>query len=157
MRSTLVLVSFAVGLLSVSPAQAYSVAMPTQGWAEAAIEIMKAGGNAADAIVAGAFALNVTQPYNMGIGGGGFMLLADHGKVNFWNSREIAPAATTPDQFLDKDGKPIPYYPQRVTGPKAVGVPGTVAGLYEMHRNLGSLRGSACSLPRSGSRTRAFP
>ncbi len=125
--------------VSLPNAYPFAISMPTQGSAEAAIEILNKGGNATDAMVAGAFALNVTQPYNMGLGGGGFYLAHAGGKTYFWNSREMAPASASEKMFLDKDGKPINYYPERVTGPNPVGVPGTVAGLWAAHRKLGKL------------------
>ena len=94
---------------------------------QAAVEILKRGGNAVDAAVAVAFALAVAEPAAGNIGGGGFMLvrLAD-GKTNFFDYREIAPAKATRDMYI-KDGKLIPD--ASTLGYRSVAVPGTVAGL----------------------------
>jgi len=125
-------------------AQAFSVVTGTQGATSAAVEVLRRGGTAADAMVAAAFALNVTEPYNIGIGGGGFFLANQPtktgNKTSYWDARETAPIATTPELLLQKNGKdPIPYYPERVSGPNPVGVPGFIAGLAEAHKKLGKL------------------
>ncbi|GHH98955.1 gamma-glutamyltransferase [Neobacillus kokaensis] len=97
---------------------------------EIGAEVLRTGGNAIDAAVAIQFALNVVEPMMSGIGGGGFMMVYD-GKTKettIINSRERAPEGATPNMFLDKDGKPIPFA-ERSTGGTAVGVPGTLKGL----------------------------
>lgn len=132
--------ALAISFITLIPkAYPFAVAMPTQWSTEAAIEMLERGGNAVDAMVAGSFVLNVTQPYNMGLGGGGFFLLENKGRVVFLDSREQAPASASASMFLGKDGKPIEYYPDRVTGPNPVGVPGTLAGLWQAHRRYGRL------------------
>lgn len=98
-------------------------------------DILAAGGNAADAAVATAFALAVAYPTAGNIGGGGFAVTRFGGKVRALDFRETAPAAATRDMFLDKDGKPKP---DARDGIKSVGVPGSVAGLWELHKTLGS-------------------
>src|SRR5258707_236824 len=72
----------------------------------AGVEMMQAGGNAVDAAVATGFALAVVHPPAGNLGGGGFMLvrMAD-GKTHFLDYREKAPAAATPDMYLDAQGK----------------------------------------------------
>lgn len=120
-------------------AHAFAVATGTPWATEAAAEILRQGGNATDAMVAASFVLNVTQPYNMGVGGGGFFLASKEGKVYFWDHREMAPDSAHEKMFLKSNGDPISYYPERVTGPNPVGIPGTVAGLYEAHKKLGKL------------------
>ncbi|SFJ46348.1 gamma-glutamyltransferase [Thermoflavimicrobium dichotomicum] len=94
-------------------------------------EVLKDGGNAVDAAVAIQFALNVTEPMMSGIGGGGFMMVYEgkSKKVTIINSRERAPKSAHPRMFLDANGKEIPF-PVRSTQGYAVGVPGTVKGLY---------------------------
>src|SRR5690606_5714863 len=93
---------------------------------------------AIDATVATAFALAVTYPSAGNIGGGGFMVYhgADGHKTSF-NFREKAPLAARTDRFLDEAGNLKEN--RRREFPLAVGVPGTVAGLFMAHQKLGSL------------------
>ena len=90
---------------------------------KAGVEIMKKGGNAIDAAVATALALNVVEPNNIGIGGGGFMLVrfAKTGEVVFLDYREKAPAASTKDMFASEQAKKERW---SAYGGKAAGVPG---------------------------------
>ncbi|HLU89808.1 MAG TPA: gamma-glutamyltransferase, partial [Cyclobacteriaceae bacterium] len=101
-------------------------------------EILKQGGNAVDATVATALALAVTYPSAGNIGGGGFMLYhgADGHKTSF-NFREKAPLAAETEMFLDENGNLQEN--RRREFPSAVGVPGTVSGLFLAHQKLGSL------------------
>jgi len=103
------------------------------------VEILKAGGNAVDAAVAVGYAQAVTNPCCGNIGGGGFMLihLAQGGRDIFLNFRETAPAAATPDMYLDAGGRPVPG--ASLHGWRAVAVPGTVLGLDTALRRYGSL------------------
>jgi len=98
-------------------------------------DVLAAGGNAADAAVATAFALAVAYPTAGNIGGGGFAVARMGGKVKALDFRETAPAAAKHDMYLDADGKPKADARE---GIKSVGVPGSVAGLWELHRTLGS-------------------
>lgn len=96
----------------------------------AAIEVLRKGGNAADAAVAAAATLGVTEPYSAGIGGGGYFVFYDAttGKISTIDGRETAPAAMPHDAFIDpKTGKPYNFTPQLVTSGVSVGVPGTAA------------------------------
>ncbi|HEX4421838.1 MAG TPA: gamma-glutamyltransferase [Kofleriaceae bacterium] len=98
-------------------------------------DILLAGGNAVDAAVATAFALAVTHPSAGNIAGGGFAVIrTGAGKAVAIDFREVAPAAATPDMFLDKNGNQTDG---SLRGDRAVGVPGSVAGLWEMHHKLG--------------------
>ena len=92
------------------------------------VDIMKQGGNAIDAAVAVGYAQAVVNPCCGNIGGGGFMVihLAD-GRDTFINFRETAPAAATPDMYLDADGNAA--HRDEPSWLQAVGVPGTVLGL----------------------------
>ncbi|NIR45988.1 MAG: gamma-glutamyltransferase [Gemmatimonadetes bacterium] len=100
-------------------------------------DILQAGGNAVDAAVAVGFALAVVMPTAGNIGGGGFAVLrTGDGATAALDFRETAPALITPQHFLDVEG--IPTNESRA-GHLAVGVPGTVAGLYELHRRYGSM------------------
>jgi len=103
------------------------------------IDVMKRGGNAVDAAVAVAFALAVTWPAAGNIGGGGFMLIrtAD-GKSEAIDYRERAPLAATRDMYLDANGNVIKGL--STDGYKAIGVPGTVAGLMLVHERHGRLK-----------------
>lgn len=103
-------------------------------------EIIEQGGNAVDAAVAVAFTLGLVEPNATGLGGGGFMTLrsAETGEIKFINFRECAPAAATPDMWqVDSEGKVIGG--QNMSGGKAVGVPGTVAGMLYALENYGTL------------------
>ena len=102
------------------------------------VEIMQGGGNAVDAAVATGFALAVVHPAAGNIGGGGFMLvrMAD-GKAHFLDYREVAPAAATRDMYLDAQGKVIPDASE--IGYKAIGVPGSVAGMVYAEQKYGKL------------------
>lgn len=96
----------------------------------AAIEVLRKGGNAADAAVAAAATLGVTEPYSAGIGGGGYFVFynAKTGKIGTIDGRETAPAAMPHDAFIDpKTGKPYNFTPELVTSGVSVGVPGTAA------------------------------
>ena len=101
-------------------------------------EVLAAGGNAIDAAVAVGFALAVTYPSAGNLGGGGFMVirLAD-GNVVANDHRERAPAAADRDMFLDADGNVVEGLSTDTH--LATGVPGTVAGLLDIHRKYGVL------------------
>src|SRR5580700_7182950 len=105
---------------------------------KAGVEIMRAGGNAVDAAVATGFALAVVHPAAGNLGGGGFMLvrMAD-GKTHFIDFREEAPAAVTAAMYLDAQGNVIPGASEY--GYKAIGVPGSVAGLVYAAKEYGKL------------------
>ncbi len=101
------------------------------------VEILAAGGNAVDAAVATGFALAVVYPAAGNIGGGGFAVvrLVD-GTVASLDFREKAPAAAHRDMYLDEAGE---VTTDPVLGHRASGVPGSVAGLWELHQRFGSL------------------
>jgi gamma-glutamyltranspeptidase/glutathione hydrolase len=105
------------------------------------VDVMKKGGNAVDAAVAVAFALAVAWPAAGNIGGGGFMLIrkAD-GTSEAIDYRERAPLAATRDMYLDAKGNVIKG--ASTDGYKAIGVPGTVAGLMLAHKRHGKLKWS---------------
>jgi len=105
------------------------------------VDIMKKGGNAFDAAVAVALAMAVTWPAAGNIGGGGFMLIrkAD-GTSEAIDYRERAPLAASRDMYLDASGNVIKR--ASTDGYKAIGVPGTVAGLMLVHKRHGRLKWS---------------
>jgi len=100
-------------------------------------DVLRRGGNAIDAIVAVAFAHAVVEPAAGNLGGGGFLVYRRRDGRSFaLDFRETAPAAATRDMFLDSTGKATEASWQ---GPRSVGVPGSVAGLWAMHRRFGRL------------------
>ncbi|MCF1586512.1 gamma-glutamyltransferase, partial [Klebsiella pneumoniae] len=115
-----------------------AVAVADKYSADAAERIFKEGGNAIDAAVAIAFTLAVTYPEAGNIGGGGFMTIYKDGKPYFIDYRERAPLAATKDMYLDKDGNVVKG--MSLYGPRAVGVPGTVAGMWEAQKRFGKLK-----------------
>ncbi len=109
---------------------------------------LKNGGNAIDAAVATSFAISVVRPQSTGIGGGGFLLYhqAKDPEPKAFDFRERAPRAATKNMFIDAQGKPKPFTFQGQTlenaslnGHLAVGTPGLVKGLAEVHRKYGRL------------------
>ncbi len=106
---------------------------------DAGIKMLRQGGNAIDAAVATTFAISVVEPFSAGIGGGGFLLMhsGKTGEIKALDFRERAPLKATKDMYLDADGKVRPN--ASVTGYLAVATPGTVAGMYEVHRLYGKL------------------
>lgn len=98
-------------------------------------DVLASGGNAVDASIATAFALAVVFPTAGNIGGGGFMVARVGGASYALDFRETAPHAATRDMYLGPDGKAT--HDSR-EGWRSVGVPGSVAGLYEAWQKLGS-------------------
>ena len=115
------------------------VVAPEKLASEIGLSMLKQGGNAVDAAVATGFALAVTLPRAGNIGGGGFMLihLAEQNKNLFIDYREIAPMAASRNMFLTPDDSINQQ--QSLFSHKAVGVPGTVAGLIHALENYGTL------------------
>ena len=106
--------------------------------ADAGLAILKQGGNAVDAAVATGFALAVAAPWVGNLGGGGFMLVRDHtGATHFLDFREKGPGAATANMYLDAQGEVVKGLSTR--GYKAMGVPGSVAGLTYARKHFGKL------------------
>jgi gamma-glutamyltranspeptidase/glutathione hydrolase len=102
------------------------------------VEVLKKGGNAVDASVAVFFALSVVYPRAGNIGGGGFAVLRwNNGEKNTLDFRETAPAKATKDMYLDKEGNAQTQL--SLAGHLAVGVPGSVDGMIELHKKYGKL------------------
>lgn len=139
------LVIIAIGLLScesVTVEKLYSGGTVVSSSAEAStigLEVLKDGGNAADAAVATAFALAVTHPSAGNIGGGGFALTYDAAgnRIRALDFRETAPAGATRDMYVDEYGNLAEG--ASLFGATAAGVPGTVAGLFELWKEYGSM------------------
>src|SRR4029077_19214300 len=120
-----------------SPSTPAAVAAPDRYGPDTAAEILSAGGNAVDAAVGGAFTLAVTYPEAGNLGGGGFATLFMNGEPYFLDYRECAPESASRDMYLDAAGNVVPG--ASTIGAGAAGVPGTVAGLWQLHRRFGKL------------------
>ena len=101
-------------------------------------DILKKGGNAFDAMVATEMALAVTYPFAGNLGGGGFMVYRlANGDTGALDYREKAPMAATETMYLDEAGNPVDSLSRE--GALAVGIPGTIAGIFAAHEKLGSM------------------
>ena len=108
--------------------------------AKAGFNILAKGGSAVDAAIATQMVLTLVEPQSSGIGGGAFMLHYDGAqkKITSFNGREKAPAAVTPNHFLNLDGEPKKFY-EAVVGGGSVGVPGIIAMMEMAHQEYGKL------------------
>ncbi len=105
---------------------------------EVGVAIMKRGGNAFDAMIGTELALAVAYPFAGNLGGGGFMVYRmNNGEVGALDYREKAPLAAHKDMYLDSLGNVIPG--MSTVGATGVGVPGTIAGIFEVHKKFGTL------------------
>jgi gamma-glutamyltranspeptidase/glutathione hydrolase len=130
-------ISWADGLRPVHAQKAMVVSVHQEA-SKAGAAIMRRGGNAVDAAVATGFALAVVHPAAGNIGGGGFMLLRlANGEIHFVDYREKAPKTASRDMYLDARGNVIPD--ASLVGYKAIGVPGSVAGLAYAQKHWGKL------------------
>lgn len=100
------------------------------------VRVLRAGGNAVDASVAVAFALAVAYPTAGNLGGGGFIVARIGHESVALDFRETAPGKATRNMFLDAQGN---VTDKSLTGALAAGVPGSVAGLWEIHKKYGHL------------------
>ena len=147
LRVIAVVCSILVSILPSLEAQSGRMAAPSHGGmvvsshylaSAAGNEILNKGGNAIDAAVATAFALAVTLPSAGNVGGGGFLVYhGKDGEVTTFNFREKATLAATERMYLDEDGEVRDN--SNHIGLLAVGVPGTVAGMWKAHQRLGRL------------------
>ncbi|MDP3762555.1 MAG: gamma-glutamyltransferase, partial [bacterium] len=126
-----VLIFAIIFLLSSFPSFAYQPAVVSAHplASKAGLEVLKKGGSAADAAVATAFALSVVEPYNSGIGGGGFLLYYEAKKkqVHFVDYREVSPSKTDP-KFFAQNPRSLKQ------GVFSVAVPGFLKGMDTIHR-----------------------
>jgi gamma-glutamyltranspeptidase / glutathione hydrolase len=136
-------------ILPIAPAQAQTInldrapnGMVTSAHpiaSQVGLQVLQQGGNAVDAAIATTLAISVVEPFSAGIGGGGFLLFRQgkSGEIRALDFRERAPLKATADMYLDGSGAVIPK--ASVNGYKAVAVPGTIAGLAELHQRYGKL------------------
>ena len=138
---TLILISILTSCESQNEGIVSKNAMVVSARSEASqigIDILKMGGNAFDAMVATELALAVTYPSAGNIGGGGFMVYRKNdGSVGALDYREKAPIGSTKDMYLDENGDIIEGL--SMIGALSAGVPGTIAGIFEVHEKFGSL------------------
>ena len=106
--------------------------------AEAGLAVLRAGGSAADALIAVQAVLGLVEPQSSGLGGGGFLTWYDAaaGTLSTFDARETAPAAATPQLFMGADGKPLGFF-DAVVGGRSVGVPGIPRLLETVHKRYG--------------------
>jgi gamma-glutamyltranspeptidase/glutathione hydrolase len=124
---------------------------------EAGLELLRAGGSAADAAVGVQLVLNLVEPQSSGIGGGAFALHwhAAAGRLATYDGRETAPAAARPDRFLAED-KPLAMR-EAISGGTSVGVPGTTRLLEKLHREHGKLPWAQLFAPAIRLAEQGFP
>jgi len=123
---------------------------------EAGYGILQQGGSAVDAAIAAQMVLGLTEPQSSGIGGGAFLLLHDGTQVVAFDGRETAPAAATPDRFLDVHGKPLALR-DAVVGGRSVGVPGVIKMLDMAHKQYGRLPWATLFQPAIRMAEEGFP
>jgi gamma-glutamyltranspeptidase/glutathione hydrolase len=121
------------------------------------IEVLRRGGNAADAAIATAAALGVTEPYSAGIGGGGFLVYYDARtrRVSTIDGRETAPATFTPTVFTDGQGNALDFA-SVVSSGLSVGAPGTPALWEQARRSFGTWSLSRLLAPAEALAKRGF-
>jgi gamma-glutamyltranspeptidase/glutathione hydrolase len=113
----------------------------------AGAQILQQGGDAVDAVIAMSLVLTLVEPQSSGIGGGAFLVMRrPDGAVTTWDGRETAPAAATPEMFLDAQGAPRPLM-EVVPGGLSVGTPGLLRMLEALHRAHGRLPWAALFAP----------
>ncbi|KAJ6098837.1 transcriptional regulator family: Fungal Specific TF [Penicillium canescens] len=135
----------------IAPGKLGAVASESSICSEHGTDILKMGGNAADALVATEFCIGVIGMYHSGIGGGGFMLVkSPNGTYEFIDFRETAPAAAFEDMYKNNEDASI-------YGGLASGVPGEVRGLEYLHKKYGSLPWSTVLQPAIRTAREGFP
>ena len=137
MRSILILI---LSFLIISCDNGYNptVVSARKEASEIGVEIMKNGGNAYDAMIAVHLALAVVHPTAGNVGGGGFFVYSNSdGTSGSLDFREMAPGKAYKDMYLDKNGNVIPD--MSTLGGAAVGVPGSISAIFEIHSKFGSL------------------
>jgi len=126
----------------------FMVAVANPIAAKAGHDVLSAGGNAIDAMVAIQMVLGLVEPQSSGLGGGAFLVYWDNegDSLTTYDGRETAPKAATPTLFLNADGEPLKFF-DAVVGGRSVGTPGTLKLLYEVHSKHGKLPWSGLLQP----------
>jgi gamma-glutamyltranspeptidase/glutathione hydrolase len=143
MKNLLVILCFIFSPFAAAKQSA--VAMPDSYSANIAATILQQGGNAIDAAIAAQFVLAVTLPEAGNIGGGGFMLVYKDKQAEFLDYREQAPMHAHRDMYIDEQGQVIKY--KSLFGALSSGVPGTVDGMWQLHKKHGTLSWSDLLAP----------
>ncbi|KAJ6018427.1 hypothetical protein N7499_002848 [Penicillium canescens] len=135
----------------IAPGKLGAVASESSICSKHGTDILKMGGNAADALVATEFCIGVIGMYHSGIGGGGFILVkSPNDTYEFIDFRETAPAAAFEDMYKNNEDASI-------YGGLASGVPGEVRGLEYLHKKYGSLPWSTVLQPAIRTAREGFP
>ena len=136
------------GERSVVTAETRMVAAANPIAAEAGLQVLRAGGTAADAMVVVQTLLGLVEPQSSGIGGGAFALWydAETREITTFDARETAPTAASADLFLGADGEPLAFF-DAVIGGRSVGVPGVPRLMETMHERFGRLEWAALFEP----------
>ncbi|CAK0759646.1 gamma-glutamyltranspeptidase / glutathione hydrolase [uncultured Gammaproteobacteria bacterium] len=129
-----------INVTTTAHATRFMVAAANRHGVRAGVEILRAGGSAADALIAVQTTLNLVEPQSSGIGGGAFLLYwnAQTKTLHAYDGRETAPAGVTQDLFLDEKGQPLKFPDASVSG-LSVGTPGVVRLLEAVHQHHGRL------------------
>lgn len=123
------------------PASAEAMAVAANPHAvNAAMQILREGGNAMDAAIAAEMVLGLVEPQSSGIGGGGFLMFYDGRSeaISAYDGRERAPAGATATMFLDSRGRPLPFMDAQASG-RSIGAPSLIAMLKMAHEEHGRL------------------
>lgn len=139
-----------------APRQMIAAANPLA--AQAGLAMLRAGGSAVDAAIAAQLVLGLVEPQSSGLGGGAFLLhyAGESGEISAYDGRETAPAAATPELFLQADGAPMDFW-QAVVGGRSVGVPGLPRLLELAHKDHGRLPWAQLFAPAIALAEAGFP
>jgi gamma-glutamyltranspeptidase/glutathione hydrolase len=137
-------------------ASSYMISAANPLAVEAGLELLRAGGSAADAAIGVQLVLNLVEPQSSGIGGGAFALYwqAASRQLKTYDGRETAPTAARPDRFL-ANGIPLER-PEAISGGASVGVPGTIRLLNALHKEHGRLPWKRLFAPAIGLAEQGF-
>ena len=121
-------------------AQNWMIAAANPLAVQAGAEILRAGGSAADAMIAVQSVLGLVEPQSSGLGGGAFLVWYDAatGQLTTLDGRETAPLAATPQLFQDENGEPLKFF-DAVVGGRSVGTPGTPALMADAYLRWGRM------------------